>query len=307
METAGEQRGLSQSRTKQTQQIPKNTEANQSAGVKGVSKDKPATEIRPNKSQTKAQSTTRSTESGSRFSVLNEQGMDVNMEEEEDDQPHQVGSQIVEPIGVTHDAGKDESEAKTLDDEGMDIEELILSVSHEELAKSIKPLFRRGHVERIKVVGPNTETKRTKERPLREITNKLVAQPAILKPNWAGSRQAFDKPSKSPFTLSGKLPVGTDQERMFAFPPNPLVCPGKVARVECQEPRPPDPTHPTGHLISPANPKAPFPTSAPNSTVSFVELQAEARRDEEDAATQDERWSGCRSEEAMDISTPTTQ
>lgn len=49
-------------------------------------------------------------------------------------------------------------------------------------------------------MGPQGEAKRIK--PLKEITNKLVAQPFNLKPSWAGTKNTL---KKSKFNLREKL------------------------------------------------------------------------------------------------------
>lgn len=90
-------------------------------------------------------------------------------------------------------ANGDEQNGLTLDGVARRKYELTLSVSHVSLTHSLRPLSNKGLADRIKVMCLNGETKKTKEKPLMEITNKLVAQPINLKLNWVGLRQSLEK------------------------------------------------------------------------------------------------------------------
>lgn len=58
------------------------------------------------------------------------------------------------------------------------------------------PMSNKGVADRIRVMGPNGEPKKIKERPLKEITNKLETRPINLKPCQTGLRQASEKSNK---------------------------------------------------------------------------------------------------------------
>lgn len=96
--------------------------------------------------------------------------------------------------------------------------------------------------DRIRVVDPNGETKKTKEKPLKEITNKLVAQPVNLKPSWAGLRQSLEK-SKGNVGEKLNLCVNGGLERgpgTFNIQPRPTKSSANSGRVGQHEPRPLD-------------------------------------------------------------------
>lgn len=81
----------------------------------------------------------------------------------------------------------------TLDGPAGRKDEITLRVSHESLTHNLCPMSNKGVADRIKLTGPNGETMKTKEKPLKEITNKLVAQPINIKPSWARLRRSLEK------------------------------------------------------------------------------------------------------------------
>lgn len=98
--------------------------------------------------------------------------------------------------------------------------------------------------DRIRVFGPKGEIKKIKEKLLKEITNKLEAQPISLKSSWTRMSQTFEKPSKK---LEEHISMFTTEELAhgpshFNYLPNPMSTLGKLAQVGSHAPRPPDPT-----------------------------------------------------------------
>lgn len=104
-----------------------------------------------------------------------------------------MGSAAMETQGYGEKEGAIEQVKQTPEDATRRKEEVTFSVSHGSLTQSLQPLSNQRAADRIRVVGPNGETKKTKDKPLKEITNKLVAQPVILKSNWSGLKQSFER------------------------------------------------------------------------------------------------------------------
>lgn len=81
---------------------------------------------------------------------------------------------------------------KTLVEGGEEKEGITLNVSHMNLTENLRTSGGRGLAERIRVIGPNGETKE-KDRALGKITSMLQARPVAFKPGWAEARQEKDK------------------------------------------------------------------------------------------------------------------
>lgn len=92
-------------------------------------------------------------------------------------------------------AGKD-SKAKgkaklTLDDDMTCKDEVTLNVYHIEITNNLKGMSKPGVAEPIRVVSPYGEPKRTEKKLLKDISNRLEAQPVITKTNRSGLRNVF--------------------------------------------------------------------------------------------------------------------
>lgn len=74
----------------------------------------------------------------------------------------------------------------TLDDGSKRNDNVTLSVSHMDITKNLKESYKSGVTERIRVVGPQEEPKKTEKKPLKDISNRLEAQPVITKANQTG-------------------------------------------------------------------------------------------------------------------------
>lgn len=98
-------------------------------------------------------------------------------------------------------------------------DKINLSVSHDSIAKSLRPLSKNGLAERIWVLGPNGEPKKLKERSLKEITNRLEVQPRISKVGRSGLRQVVEKLHKIGDDRVGLIDSGGP--RQFESPPPP--------------------------------------------------------------------------------------
>lgn len=245
--------------------------------------------------------------SGSRFSVLEEQGEESAMEGVNEAQMDHPETRTTELSNNEEGSGQDGAAETTLDDEGMGIEEIILNVSQEELTKSLRSLFRKGHKDRVKVVGPKAEPKRSKDRPLKDLTNKLVVPPVNLKKTLIGPRQGAEKPNRGyVLSASSNRSEPAHEAGQFRFPPDPSVKPGKAAQVGSQEPRPPEPTQLAGDFKSSPNPKPPNPPQFPISFAGYGERQTEPKEIEEEVFMQKEQWSDCQTEEEMEITTQTS-
>lgn len=185
-------------------------------------------------------------------------------------------------------------------------DELTLSVSHENLTQSLCSLSKKGLEDRIKIMGPNGEAKKTKEKPLKEITNKLVSQPINLKPNWVGLRQSLEKfKGNVEEQLNLCAQVGSDRgPNLFNLQSRPTTVSANSSTVKQHEPRPPGLTHLTTNKIIERSPNA--LNHAPSSAeVRNHEGQgAAATMVGRDDLMQEESLSDCQSEEAMVIATP---
>lgn len=75
---------------------------------------------------------------------------------------------------------------ETLEEGTKDLNKAQLCVSHENLMGDQRPLGRSGEETRVEIIVGRR--KKSKEKALKEITNKLVTRPIKLKPTWTGPK-----------------------------------------------------------------------------------------------------------------------
>lgn len=184
-------------------------------------------------------------------------------------------------------------------------DKISLSVSHENIIHSFHQISKQGVLDRFWVVGPNREPKKLKEKPLKEITSKLEAQPINLKRGHTRLRQIIEKLSRSSeeqvglFTTEGN--IGGPSH--FHFSPKPIAPSSNNGQVGVHETTSLDPDQRPSHKATFASPDAPNPSFIPES---YERAQVEQSMDKGNGAgklMQKERWSDCQLEEAMDITT----
>lgn len=162
---------------------------------------------------------------GLRFAVLGDPNEPTKVEEAVEGKGTQMDTAAMEALSYGMNAGLRGQTEQTLDSTIRQKDDITLSVSHENLTHILRPLTNKGVVDWIRVVGPKGETKKTKEKPLKEITTKLVAQPFNLKPSWTGLKQSLEKSKgnveeKLNLFAHGGLELGP---KIFTLQPGPIA------------------------------------------------------------------------------------
>lgn len=169
---------------------------------------------------------------------------------------------------------------------------------------SMKTAGGKGMAERIKFIGPNGETKKTKERTLGDITNRLEARPVNLKPGWVGIRQEKEKLFKKVAAELKVGRIGPEEEIVgqfsFSFPPKSNSSSLTVERVGAHGLRPLDPPALVPNTAPDPCPNRVSPKLSAAGKPRGADKGSQVQGAGEDEQMQEEAWSDCQSDEAME-------